>query len=367
MRPAKLSFYLILSLVVSMIKGAPAFAATGDKPPPVRTLTEEQSKRAAANYQKYCILCHGKDRQGHVNDHAPSLKSKSLFESGVPHAILRPISYGREGTAMGGYLDEVGGPMTLAETWDLTYWLYEQSGVERVAISTQPVKGDIEKGGEIYQKSCASCHGAKGEGITAPALANQSALAHNSDEFIRYAIVNGRQDTPMPSFKDVLSAQDIDNVTAFIRSKADGWKQSKTVLKAMPKPEDYVINPEGDDPDFVLSEGLYVSAVDLNKALEANKKMMLIDTRVPSVWQNAHIKGSVPVPYYMDINEVLADIPKDVQLVAYCSCPRAAADYVIKQLRGKGYERTAVLYEGIFGWMNMGFPVMRGDIADLKK
>ena len=82
--------------------------------PPPRKLTASQSKVAEKNYQKYCALCHGADRQGHVNDHAPSLRSKSLFESGVPHAILRPMQYGRVDTAMGGYLDEVGGPTILA-------------------------------------------------------------------------------------------------------------------------------------------------------------------------------------------------------------------------------------------------------------
>jgi hypothetical protein len=64
--------------------------------PPPRTLTITQAKVAAVNYQKYCSLYHGEDRQGHVNDHAPSLRRKSLFESGVPHAILRPMSYGRK-------------------------------------------------------------------------------------------------------------------------------------------------------------------------------------------------------------------------------------------------------------------------------
>jgi len=85
---------------------------------PPRKLTEQQAKVASENYQKYCALCHGEERQGHANDHAPSLRSKSLMESGVAHQILRPMSYGRTGTAMGGYLDEVGGPMTLAETWE---------------------------------------------------------------------------------------------------------------------------------------------------------------------------------------------------------------------------------------------------------
>ncbi|WP_232787882.1 hypothetical protein [Paraglaciecola sp. MB-3u-78] len=52
-----------------------------------------------------------------------------------------------------------------------------------------------------------------GEGISAPALGNQSALAHNKDEFIRYAIEHGRQDTPMLAFDEKLTVADIDSYT----------------------------------------------------------------------------------------------------------------------------------------------------------
>ncbi len=335
-----------------------------EKLDPPRTLTVEQAKVAAANYKKYCVLCHGEDRQGHVNDHAPSLKSKSLFESGVPHAILRPLSFGREGTAMGGYLDEVGGPMTLDEVWNLTYWLFEKSGVERVKLSTEAVLGDVKRGGEVYQKECAECHGKNGEGITAPALGNQSALAHNTDEFIRYAIRHGRQDTPMPAFEKKLSAADIDNVTAFLRSRGKNWTMKKNVLRELPTPEQYIINPKGKSPKFTLADDMYVSSEDLYKALKAKNKMVLLDTRVTSVWQTAHIEGAIPLPYYADLEATVKDIPKDVQIVAYCSCPRAAADSVIVQLREMGYTKTATLYEGIFGWMNFGYPVMHGDIRE---
>ncbi|MCJ8271709.1 MAG: cytochrome c, partial [Psychrosphaera sp.] len=165
---------VFLSCFITLMASSVVSANSNGKLPPPRKLTPQQTKVSAANYQRYCSLCHGKDRQGHVNDHAPSLRSKSLFESGVPHAILRPMSYGREGTAMGGYLDEVGGPMTLDETWDLTYWLFEMSGVARRKFSTKAVLGDIKRGESVYQKQCSSCHGVKGEGITAPALGNQS-------------------------------------------------------------------------------------------------------------------------------------------------------------------------------------------------
>ncbi|MDN3639087.1 c-type cytochrome [Simiduia curdlanivorans] len=362
---SRLHKLMILVGLSGILLSLPTLATEQDDKglPPIRTLTAEQSERAAANYQKYCVLCHGENRQGHVNDHAPSLRSRSLFESGVPHAILRPLSYGRQGTAMGGYLDEVGGPLTLDETWDLTYWLFEQSGVERVAMSTQPVLGDIQRGEKIYQRDCAVCHGKAGEGITAPALGNASALAHNSDEFIRYAIQQGRQDTPMPAFSGRLTEPDIDNVTAFLRSRASGWQDIKPVLQALPTPDQYVVNPQGEQPDFALAQGRYVSSADLYAALVAKKKMVLLDTRVTSVWQTAHIEGSFPAPYYSDFKTIAKDIPRDVLIVAYCSCPRAAADYVIDQLKDLGFNHTAVLYEGIFGWMHEGYPVARRAIA----
>ncbi|MDC0601427.1 c-type cytochrome [Aliiglaciecola sp.] len=332
-----------------------------EKQNPPRKLTQQQAKVAASNYQKYCSLCHGDDREGYKNDHAPSLRSATLFESGVPHAILRPTSYGRQGTAMAGYLDEVGGPMTLDEIWDLTYWLFWQSGAQRVKLSEDPVEGDVQRGESVYQAHCATCHGVEGEGVNAPALANPSALAHNKDEFIRYTIEKGRDGTPMVAFADKLSQQDIDNVTAFIRSKATDAQIKTTSLKAIPTPDKYIINPDSDDPNFELTDGIYVSSVDLHQALQANKKMVILDTRVPSVWQRAHIEGAVPFPYYTDLSEKLKDLPKDVQIVGYCSCPRAATEYIVNQLRDLGYTQTAVLYEGIFGWMNLGYPVVKAE------
>ncbi|GHF24990.1 hypothetical protein GCM10017044_19700 [Kordiimonas sediminis] len=264
---------------------------------------------------------------------------------------------------MAGYLDEVGGPMTLDETWDLTYWLFWQAGVDRIKISTDPVTGNIPNGEQLYQENCAVCHGSEGEGITAPALANQSALAHNSDEFIRHAIIHGREDTPMTPWKDILSDTEINDITAFIRSRASGWKQEKPVLQAIPTPDEYVINPDGEDPDFTLTDGIYVSSPDLLEALNSKKRMIIFDTRATSVWQIAHIEGSFPLPYYSDFNKYKEEFPLDVQIVAYCSCPRAAAEYVVNKLRGIGYQKTAVLYEGLFGWQYLGYPVTRRDIA----
>lgn len=334
---------------------------TYEKQRPPRELTSKQAQRASDNYQKYCSLCHGKDREGHANDHAPSLRSKSLMESGVPHAILRPLNYGRENTAMAGYLDEVGGPLTLDEAWDLTYWLFWESGAQRIKLSEDPVHGDVQRGEQVFQQHCASCHGKSGEGVNAPALGNQSALAHNKDEFIRYAIEEGRQGTPMQAFKHVLSDDDIDNVTAFIRSKASGWTHEKMPLRPVPTPDQYVRNPQNKNPEFELKDDQFISSEQLYAAIQEKRKMVILDTRVPSVWQRAHIEGSIPFPYYTNLNDKVKDLPKDAQIVAYCSCPRAASVYLVDQLNDMGFDNTAVLYEGIFGWMNKGFPVTRSE------
>ena len=92
---------------------------------------KEEAVAAEADYQKYCALCHGAERQGHVNDDAPSLRSKSLMSAGAEERLMA-VSYGRRGTAMGGFLDEVGGPMSEDEIDRLMQWLQKQAGVEPV-------------------------------------------------------------------------------------------------------------------------------------------------------------------------------------------------------------------------------------------
>ncbi len=86
-------------------------------------LSAEDAAEAAGNYAKYCSLCHGPEREGHANDHAPSLRSDSLMKTGFPHNIYLTVSYGRLGTPMAGFIDEVGGPMSKDEIIQLLYWM----------------------------------------------------------------------------------------------------------------------------------------------------------------------------------------------------------------------------------------------------
>lgn len=333
--------------------------ATAQVPTP---LTPEESAQAASDYERYCSLCHGKDREGHANDAAPSLKSKSLLESGWPTQLHHAIAYGRPGTPMGGYLDEVGGPMTSAEIMRMTRWLVEVGGVAPVALSREPVVGDVGLGTRVYRTSCASCHGSEGEGGEGTALGNPAMLSLTTDAFLRHAIVEGRQGTPMPAFKDKLGDDAIDHVVAYLRSRAAGWTRP-TPRATPPSLDAMVLNPGAAAPAFALRDELYVSAADLRRELDAGKSMILLDTRVPSVWRNGHIAGAVPLPYYSSA-DVLAKLPRDgTWIVAYCECPRAAAESVVKRLRAEGILSSAVLYEGFQGWVAKGHPIVTGDAA----
>lgn len=329
-------------------------------------LTAEESAVAAADYQKYCALCHGPDRAGHANDDAPSLKSKTLMRTGFPEFLLFTVAYGRRGTPMAGFFNEIGGPMDNAEIYRLVRWLKEQVGVESIDLPREPIRGDVQRGAVIYDKECAGCHGDNAEGDIGPAIGNPAFLALASDAFLRYTIEHGREDTDMPAFGETLPDADIDAVTAYLRSRETHWTNQKPVLRPPPSPNEYILNPTAPAPEFELSEGLYVMAADLNRALQEKRRVVVLDTRVTSMWQIAHIEGAVPIPFYHDgIAGLVDELPTDgTWIVAYCECPRAAAESVTRKLRAAGFENTAVLYEGIQGWISLGYPVFVGEVVE---
>lgn len=332
-------------------------------------LTEEEVKKANANYQQYCSLCHGSDRQGHVNDDAPSLRSESLIAAGFPEILLYAIAYGRRGTPMAAFLNDVGGPLTEDEILLMVRWLQEQSGYEPFDLPLDSIEGDIALGKEVYQQECVECHGVNGEGGIGTALGNQAMLSLTTDAFLRFTIEHGREETVMPAFGDTLEPAEIDAVTAFLRSRSSGWSVEKPVYRAPPTAAEYVLNPDASDPGFALKDERYVLSKDLYDALQDKRKMVLLDTRVSSMWQMAHIEGAVPIPYYYEnFDSLVPDLPTDgTWIVSYCECPRAAAESVDNKLKARGFKNTAVLWEGIQGWVSLGYPVSMGQSESVEK
>jgi mono/diheme cytochrome c family protein len=121
---------------------------------------------------------------------------------------------------MAAFAADQGGPLSHDEQHMLLDWLVAAAGVERHEVPDEPVPGDAARGATVFSTHCATCHGAAGEGVTAPALGNPVLLATASDAFLRNTITRGRTGTPMSAFRGVLDEADIDSVTAFLRSRA---------------------------------------------------------------------------------------------------------------------------------------------------
>ena len=185
-------------------------------------LTKSDMAKAKSNYQQYCSLCHGNNREGNAADYAPSLKSKSLMSTIPLNFLASSIAFGRPQTAMAAYLEDLGGPLSMKDIFSLALWLKHQSGHKTIDIPEGEISGNIDLGSKTYQQHCAECHGKKGEGITAPSLANPAFLAFASDHYIKYAIEKGRDSSKMTPFAQVLSNAEINDLTAYIRSLASG-------------------------------------------------------------------------------------------------------------------------------------------------
>lgn len=325
------------------------------------TLNTDEMARADTLYQTYCSLCHGKEREGYQADNAPSLKSTSMLSTAYPQLLFDTISWGRVNSAMAAYSEQAGGPLSDSDIILLIRWLAQKQNISPVELEQTPIKGHSLKGSSLYSEHCTSCHGIHGEGITAPALADQLFLSSASDHYIKHAILHGRDGTPMQSFKQRLKTEEINDIVAYLRSQASGWKPNPIELAEWPKPEEFVLNPDGEMPKFNLREGRYVPAREVVKALEEKNKVILLDTRPGSAWQRIHIPGAIPMPYYRDKSRIAEYLPNDgTWIVAYCACPHAASDSVINHLRDLGYKNTAVIDEGILKWIQMGLPVVAG-------
>lgn len=338
---------------------APTLAYGQAKPPTAHG--GGSTEGGAALYAQYCALCHGADREGHAADHAPSLRAPELFEGASPSYLWYAVAYGRPGTAMAAFAEEQGGPLDHDEQHLLMDWLNEQAGVQPLDLDDVPVSGDLALGELRYAERCASCHGARGEGITAPALANPVTLATATDSFLRDTIRRGRTGTPMPGFAGTLSAQEIDAVTAFLRSRSSGWSAPAPVVVSPPSPALAVLNPKAPPAVATPREGRFVAAAEVATALASGRRMVLLDARPLSDWQRGHIPGAIPVPFYGGIAEILPHLPKDdTPVFVYCACPHAASGKVVDALRAKGRARTYVIDEGVLVWAARGYPMAIG-------
>jgi cytochrome c oxidase cbb3-type subunit 3 len=358
--PVRVAFALVIAAAACSSKssGAPtppppppsASDAAVAPPPPA----DPRVARGQAAFQKYCALCHGPEAKGYVADHAPSLVTDTFLESADDTFIARSIELGRPNTPMAGYGKELGGPLADSDIVDIVAWLRYQRPTYK-APPPATGKGDAKAGAALYASTCQKCHGDPATRIDAVQLGHPVFLALASDAFIRDAIVRGRPGTPMEAFGDKLSAQQIDDLVAHLRS----WATPPVPPAPPPIPTPtgpVVLNAKGKAPTFTLREDRFVPSAQVAAALKQKRKMVIVDARPPSDWLALRIPGAISIPHYEPA--AIANIPNDgTWVLAYCACPHHASGIIVDELRKLGYQHTAVIDEGILFWHQQGFPV----------
>lgn len=78
---------------------------------------------------------------------------------------------------------------------------------------TEPRQSELR---DLLHQDCGSCHGMRLTGGLGPAL-TPDALEGKNQAFLRTTISEGRAGTPMPPWKDLLTAAEIDWITGYLK------------------------------------------------------------------------------------------------------------------------------------------------------
>ncbi len=326
---------------------------------PARAAPAAANVNAGAElYARYCQLCHAADGTGYAADNAPSLVSPMFLTGANDAFIARGIRLGRPNTAMAAYGKDRGGPLDEAQISAIVNFLRAR-GPRAAALPAAKVTGSAARGGALFNQECKSCHGTPKQPGTAPQVHNAEFLAAASPAFLRHAILRGRPPTRMPAFESLLAASQVEDIVAWLVSQRRSTPAAPKKKPVAPEDLPLVINPKAGAPNFNLRDDRFVSAEQVKRALEAKRRLIIIDARTTSDWIQFHIPGAVPIPYYDTAK--LERIPNDgTWVIAYCACPHHASGEVVDALRRRGYPHTAVLDEGILFWRRSGY-VLEGE------
>jgi cytochrome c oxidase cbb3-type subunit 3 len=171
----------------------------------IKALAEDQEAMASGRrlFLTYCATCHGSDAGGARG--FPSLKDDDWQWGGHPQAIKTSILNGRTGVMPSqAHLGE-------EKIDQVTAYVLSLSGREADADR-------VRAGKQVFNQSCAVCHGPDGKGqiaMGAPNLTDNTWLYGGSPGVIRQTLIEGRQGQ-MPAHKDFLGEDKVHLLAAYV-------------------------------------------------------------------------------------------------------------------------------------------------------
>ncbi len=186
----------------------------------------------ATLFGTFCAGCHGLRGQGRKAPGMsafPSIAHPDFLSRAPDELIRETIRKGRPGRRMPNW-DKDGG--LRPEEIDRLVEFVRALGATPPPADSRPahwVSGDAAAGKQLFEASCAGCHGMKGEGGEGPALNNPVLLSNATDTYFVETVSRGRRGTAMVGFLEpstvhgTLSSGEIESVVSYLRS----WEGAK--------------------------------------------------------------------------------------------------------------------------------------------
>ena len=178
-------------------------------------------------YRQNCAGCHGPNGKGGA---AIGLGSDVYLAIADDATIRRVAAEGVPGTAMPAFAQSSGGMLTDPQinaivTGIRKRWTNGDSPDVSPPSYAAPDYGEPQRGLEVYDAYCSSCHGAAGRGgPRAGPIVDAAFLTLVSDQYLRTIVIAGRPEMGAPDWRGnlpgkAMSQQDVSDVVAWLSAQ----------------------------------------------------------------------------------------------------------------------------------------------------
>ena len=195
-------------------------------PPEYLTLPLVKELKGASNpvggaegFALFCVACHGPEGKG--REYAaqkfgvPALANEDFQAAASDEYLLFTVVEGRGGRMMASWSSRVS-HLQDGELREIAGALRRWMSPFRASKTILQAGASRSEGEEVYGRSCAQCHGARGEGGLAKGISNPDFLAMASDRFLLETMMKGRSNTAMPAWSR-LTDRELGSLLAILR------------------------------------------------------------------------------------------------------------------------------------------------------
>jgi hydroxyacylglutathione hydrolase len=118
----------------------------------------------------------------------------------------------------------------------------------------------------------------------------------------------------------------------------------------------YVVgSPAVRESGLPVAELANVTAPDLHRRLQADRRLVVLDVREPHEWEEGHVPGALHIPM-RQVADRVAEIPRDRPVALICrGGPRSSL--VGSLLLARGFRDLTNVWGGMTGWLEAELPV----------